>query len=100
MVPGQDRTERGASSTGRGLITQERSCYNDSRFDLPLDVTIHYADGTSETRIIQNDQRKQLWRNNLQTVASMQPPGVEEGEVSMRQPYLTMLCVLHNLISR
>ena len=32
-----------------------------SVYIMPLDVTIHYADGTTETRVIQNDKRKQTY---------------------------------------
>jgi hypothetical protein len=28
---------------------------------MPLDVTIHYADGTSETRVVRNEKRKQTF---------------------------------------
>ncbi|MEN3332793.1 MAG: hypothetical protein V7641_2158 [Blastocatellia bacterium] len=31
----------------------------DSVYIMPLDVTIHYTDGTSETRVVRNDKRKQ-----------------------------------------
>jgi aminopeptidase N len=34
---------------------------SDSVYIMPLDVTIHYADGTSETRVVRNDKRKQTF---------------------------------------
>src|SRR5205085_3085820 len=33
----------------------------DGVYVMPLDVTIHYADGTSETRVVRNDRRKQAF---------------------------------------
>lgn len=41
-------------------------------YTMPLDVVIHYADGTSETRVIQNNQRKQKY--NL--TVSKTPTGI------------------------
>ena len=32
---------------------------------MPLDVTIHYADGTAETRVVQNNLRKQSFAFTL-----------------------------------
>lgn len=37
----------------------------ESVYIMPLDVTIHYADGTSETRVVQNDARKQKFKFTL-----------------------------------
>jgi aminopeptidase N len=34
---------------------------SDSVYIMPLDVTIHYADGTNETRVVRNDKRKQVF---------------------------------------
>jgi len=44
----------------------------DGNYIMPLDVTIHYADGTSETRVVYNDSRKQKFT----FTASKQPVGV------------------------
>jgi aminopeptidase N len=41
-------------------------------YTMPMDVTIHYADGTSETRVIQNNLRKQKY--NL--TVSKTPTGI------------------------
>src|SRR6185369_2925374 len=32
---------------------------------MPIDITIHYADGTSETRVVLNDTRKQRFDLNV-----------------------------------
>jgi aminopeptidase N len=49
----------------------------ESVYIMPLDVTIHYADGTSETRVVLNDKRKQSFVFNV----SKQPAsvGLDEG---------------------
>jgi len=49
----------------------------DGVYIMPLDVTIHYADGTSETRVVKNDKRKQTF-----TFSVPKPPasvGIDEG---------------------
>ena len=49
----------------------------DGVYVMPLDVTIHYADGTSETRVVRNDRRKQVFN----FIVTKQPVsvGVDEG---------------------
>ncbi|HJQ23396.1 MAG TPA: M1 family metallopeptidase [Blastocatellia bacterium] len=48
----------------------------DGVYIMPLDVTIHYADGTSETRVVRNDRRKQVF--NL--IVAKQPVSVAVDE--------------------
>ncbi|MEK6323945.1 MAG: M1 family aminopeptidase [Acidobacteriota bacterium] len=50
---------------------------------MPLDVTIHYADGASEVRVVWNDARKQKF-----TLTASKPPvtiGVDEGHWVLRK---------------
>jgi aminopeptidase N len=42
--------------------TQEIPGREDQVYIMPLDVTIHYSDGTRETRVVWNDARKQRFR--------------------------------------
>ncbi len=49
----------------------------DSVYIMPLDVTIHYADGTSETRVIRNDRRKQTF--TLTVSKPVTSVGLDEG---------------------
>ena len=44
----------------------------DANYIMPLDLTLHYADGTSETRVVFNDKRKQRFT----VMVSKQPLGV------------------------
>jgi aminopeptidase N len=50
----------------------------DGVYVMPLDVTIHYADGTSETRVVRNDKRKQ----SFSLVVPKRPlsAGLDEGQ--------------------
>ena len=67
--------------TARIVIKQKQSQEIPGRADgvyiMPLDITVHYADGTSETRIVQDDKRKQVF-----TLALSKRPvsfGLDEG---------------------
>ena len=44
----------------------------DANYIMPLDLTLHYADDTSETRVVFNDKRKQRFT----VMVSKQPLGV------------------------
>jgi aminopeptidase N len=49
----------------------------DGVYIMPLDVTIHYADGTSDTRVVRDDKRKQAFSFTVS-----KPPasvGLDEG---------------------
>jgi aminopeptidase N len=62
-----------ADATGPYAVTlvvkqkqsQEIPGRENSNYIMPLDVTIHYSDGTSETRVVFNDSRKQRFTFTL-----------------------------------
>jgi len=72
-----DVTPSGSGSCDVSLLikqkqTQEIPGRDNGAYIMPLDVTVHYADGSSDTRVVMNNSRKQ--RFNF--AVSKQPTGV------------------------